>query len=148
MGGAGVGALSPAGKQTVYSLASDDTHPNVWIASDSLAKSFYSAIMTNLGQISATPNILTNATALQYFSKNITDMQKVTRNAIQVPQLIATTPSQKGPLQTSASGIATKYLCQVPTWKSWSSLLISILVADLVFMQALWRSSPCAQMPG
>ncbi|KAK5226548.1 hypothetical protein LTR47_009005 [Exophiala xenobiotica] len=144
VGGAGVDILAPSQeqfKQTVSSLASSDTSPNVWIASDSLAKSFYSTIMTDLGQISAAPNILTNATTLQYFTKNITDMQKSTLNAIPGPATDSydALKAQTGPLQTSASVISTKYLCQVPTRKSWGSLFTSILVADLVFMQALWK---------
>ncbi|KAK7894179.1 hypothetical protein LTR67_005937 [Exophiala xenobiotica] len=141
-GGAGVDILAPGSeKQTVSSLAFSDTSPNVWIASDSLAKSFYSTIMTDLGQISAGPNILTNATTLQYFTKNITDMQKFTLNAIPGPATDSydALKAQTGPLQTSASVISTKYLCQVPTRKSWGSLFTSILVADLVFMQALWK---------
>ena len=41
---------------------------------------------------------------------------------------------QTGPLQAV---VFTKYLCQVPRRKSTGTLLLSILVADLVFMQAL-----------
>ena len=35
--------------------------------------------------------------------------------------------------------LATQYFCQVPQLKSIGSLLIAIIVADLVFLQALWR---------
>jgi hypothetical protein len=35
--------------------------------------------------------------------------------------------------------IATRYFCQVPQLKSTASLVISILVADLVFLQVLWK---------
>jgi hypothetical protein len=44
---------------------------------------------------------------------------------------------QTGPLGTSPSVISTKYLCQVLLQKPTGTLFISILVADLVFMQAL-----------
>lgn len=32
----------------------------------------------------------------------------------------------------------TNYLCQVPVRKPWGNLVTSILVADLVFLRALW----------
>ncbi|KIY03723.1 uncharacterized protein Z520_00414 [Fonsecaea multimorphosa CBS 102226] len=140
-GGSGVDVYAPSDGQTVSSLASTDTSPNVWIASDSLAKAFYSTIMTDLGQVTAVPNILTDATALQYFSRNITAMQKSTLNAIPGPadDSYDALKDQTGPLGTSASVISTKYLCQVPKRKSAGTLVLSILVADLVFLQALWK---------
>jgi hypothetical protein len=39
----------------------------------------------------------------------------------------------------SPSQIVLQYLCQVPHLKSTGSLIISILVADLVFLQVLWK---------
>ena len=53
---------------SISALASTDVSPNVWIAADSLAKSFYSTVMTDLGQTNTQSNILLNATALQYFT--------------------------------------------------------------------------------
>jgi hypothetical protein len=38
----------------------------------------------------------------------------------------------------NSSVISTQYLCQVPKLKSKGSLVVSIIVADLVFLQALW----------
>jgi len=38
----------------------------------------------------------------------------------------------------NASVISTQYLCEVPRLKSTGSLIVSVLVADLVFLQALW----------
>ena len=35
--------------------------------------------------------------------------------------------------------IATQYFCQIPRLKSTGSLLIAIIVADLVFLQVLWK---------
>ena len=35
--------------------------------------------------------------------------------------------------------IATQYYCQVPQLKSTGSLLVAVLVADLVFLQVLWK---------
>ena len=131
---------------TVSNLASNTASPNVWLASDSLAKSFYSTIMTDLGQTTATPNILLNETALQYFTQNFTTMvstymKSTFVNAVPGPanDSYDALKDQTGPLKTSVAVISTKYLCQVPRRKSTGTLFVSILVADLVFMQALWK---------
>lgn len=129
---------SPGGN---ISFLSTNTTPNVWLAADSLAKSFYSTILIDLGQTTATPNILTNATALQYFSQNITYMQRQIVNAIPGPanDSYEALKDQMGPLSMYAAVISTKYLCEVPKRKSSGTLFVSILVADLVFLQALWK---------
>jgi len=128
-------------RPSVSNLASNNASPNIWLASDSLAKSFYSTIMTDLGQTTATPNILLNETALQYFTKNFTYMQNHTKNAKPGPanDSYESLKDQTGPLNTSPAVISTKYLCQVPRRKSTGTLFLSILVADLVFMQVLWK---------
>lgn len=43
-----------------------------------------------------------------------------------------------GPIGVGPATLAVNYLCNVPQLKSWSELIVSILVADLVFMRALW----------
>jgi len=43
-----------------------------------------------------------------------------------------------GPIGVQPATLAVNYLCNVPQLKSWSELIVSILVADLVFMRALW----------
>ena len=126
---------------SVSNLTSNNAPPNVWLASDSLAKSFYSTIMTDLGQTTATPNILLNKTALQYFTQNFTTMQLSFINAVPGPanDSYDALKDQTGRLNNSAAVVMTKYLCQVPKRKSTGTLFVSILVADLVFMQALWK---------
>ena len=68
-------------------------------------------------------------------------MQNVTANAHPGPahDSYEALKDHTGPLNTSTAVISTKYLCQVPKRKSTGTLLLSILVADLVFMQALWK---------
>ena len=126
---------------SISALASTDVSPNVWIAADSLAKSFYSTVMTDLGQTDTQSNILLNATALQYFTRNFTDMRSQVLNAIPGPanDSYETLKDQTGPLNTSTSTITNKYLCQIPKRKSIGTLILSILVADLVFLQASWK---------
>ena len=87
--GSGFNVLTPSSdnKHThpVSDLASSNATPNIWLASDSLAKSFDSTIMTDLGQTTMVPNILLNATALQHFTQNFNSMQNNTPNAQPVP---------------------------------------------------------------
>lgn len=40
---------------------------------------------------------------------------------------------------STPSTILERYLCQIPVRKPWGSLLVSILVADLVFLQVFWK---------
>ena len=143
-GGSGISGYDPGDHNyaiTVSNLASNNASPNIWLPSDSLAKSFYSTIMTDLGQITATPNILLNATALQFFTQNITFMQDQKINAIPGPanDSYEALKDQTGPLNMTPSVISTKYLCRVPQRKSIGTIILSVLVADLVFMQVLWK---------
>ncbi|KAI0528128.1 hypothetical protein F5B22DRAFT_583794 [Xylaria bambusicola] len=43
-----------------------------------------------------------------------------------------------GPLETKNATIFTQYICSVPEQKSAGAMLLAILVADLVFLQATW----------
>ena len=123
--------------------------PNIWLAADRLAKSFYSTILTDLGQTTASPNILLNETALRYYTQNFTDMrQQEYENDYQYRLRTITGPgtgsyedlkNRTGTLGTSPSVFSTKYLCQVPRQKSTGSIIVSVVIADLVFLQALWR---------
>ncbi|CZR51793.1 uncharacterized protein PAC_01670 [Phialocephala subalpina] len=137
--GRGVTISGSAGSNISY--PSTNSTPNIWLPADSLAKSFYSTILTDLGQTTATPNILTNATALQNFSQNFTSMQRQIVNAVPGPanDSYDALKDQTGALNMSVAVISTKYLCLVPKRKSSGTLFVSILVADLVFMQALWK---------
>ena len=114
---------------------------DIWIPSDSLAKSFYSTILVDLGQTDVTPNILTDEEALQYFTQNFTIMQDHTANAQPGPARDSyhALKAHTGPLEISPSIISSKYLCQVPKRKSPGTLIVSILIADLVLLQAAWK---------
>lgn len=114
---------------------------DIWIPSDGLAKSFYSTILVDLGQVNATPNILTNEDDLQFFTQNFTTMQGHPANAQPGPARDSynALKGQTGPLEISSSIISSKYLCQIPKRKSSGSLFVSILIADLVLIQAAWK---------
>ena len=118
--------------------------PNVWVQADAFAKVFYSAILADLGQVSGS-NILSDPALLQ----NYTNFGNITNNATQVetPWLQAgparssytDLASSLGPLAITPSTIYAQYFCQVPEVKARGTLFVTILVADLVFVQALWQ---------
>jgi hypothetical protein len=132
---------------TLPDLESFGTQPNIWLAADGLAKSLYSIILTDLGQSTDstdTLNILHNETALQFFRQNLPDMEKHFPPAFRALrsshyEVIYNHTHAEGKLGTSPSFISTNYLCQIPSRKSWGTVVISIVIADLVFMQALWK---------
>ncbi|KAF5527267.1 hypothetical protein CGCA056_v000246 [Colletotrichum aenigma] len=47
--------------------------------------------------------------------------------------------SLMGPLGCKNATIVHQYLCSLPQQKSWGVLIFSILLADLVFLQAAWK---------
>jgi hypothetical protein len=124
--------------------------PNIWIEVDRLARSYYSSILLDLGQTDASSNMLLNETALKFYLQeyptlyqNETEKDFYELESWSGVKLPPSNPddftSLIGNLSTSPSVIRTKYLCQVPKKKSPGSIIISILVADIVFMQALWK---------
>ena len=122
------------------SSGTPDLRP-IWLASDSLAKSFYSTILTDLGQVNAVPNILADEETLQHFTRNFTRMQNHTANALPGPARGSYNElrAETGLLGLTPSVISSKYICQIPKRKSPATLFLSILVADLVLLQAAWK---------
>lgn len=133
----------PEKLRTVALLDQSETYPNIWIPVDTLVKSAYSTILIDLGQAdtSTRPNILTNATALQYFTANFTTIRHHTANADPGPERdpYDTLHPTTGPLYVTPSVISTRYLCQVPQLKSTSNLIVAILVANLVLLRTVWQ---------
>lgn len=126
----------------VDSLASQKAYPNIWVYADNLGKSIYSTILIDLGQNSTSPNILTNATALQLYTAlfpNPPFISHANARAGPATEDYNTLKDTTGPLGTTPSVISTEYLCQVPQRKTAGDLFISVLVADLVLLQTLWQ---------
>lgn len=126
---------------TVGSLV--DSGSTLWLAADNLAKSFLSVILTDLGQTAAVAehqNILRDASLLQHFTANFSSILKGrdTRGSGPMLEDYNTLKDTTGPIGVEPSTLAVNYLCNVPQRKPWSELIVSILVADLVFMRALW----------
>lgn len=144
MGGGNFDVIAPNSapeNATIGQLGQKKVYPNIWIPVDTLAKSAYSTVLADLGQIDK-PNILTNTTALEYFTANFTTMQKHMANAEPGPERDPFDAQQRattGPLRVLPSVISARYLCQVPQLKSTGNLIVAVLVANLVFLQTVWQ---------
>lgn len=109
---------------------------------DSLGKILYSAVMVDLGQVKqpTASNMLLDAEALQSFSSEVQFVQQAGVSYIPGPATAdyETLRDKTGNLTTTPSVISTIYTCQIPKRKPIGSLILSILIADLVFLQAAW----------
>ena len=132
---------------------------------DALTKSFYSLVLSDLGQAVPT-NLLTNSGLIMGLQETIA-VQNVSTLLELWEYHISTPPSDLYQNETAffkwfgeffiqyfvpsdkqiatsmpvvlPAVIATQYNCQVPQLKSTGSLLVAVLVADLVFLQVLWK---------
>jgi hypothetical protein len=123
----------------------------LWTTAATITKVFHATILTDLGQ--RNPNILIDHDLLLYFAKNVTDIAAQQdggdetwgwgNNIRVVDQKLAPGPyksenATKWKLASQPSFMSVTYLCQGPKLKSTSSLIFSVLVADLVLLQLLW----------
>jgi hypothetical protein len=119
-----------------------------------ITKVFHSTILMDLGQ--QNPSILNDQPLLEYFSKNITAIAAQQAggekswgwgNNIKMSELhpeLAQGPytsqnASNWKLATEPSFVSVSYLCQIPRMKSTGSLIFSVLIANLVFLQVLWK---------
>ncbi|XDG09694.1 hypothetical protein ABKA04_009309 [Annulohypoxylon sp. FPYF3050] len=124
---------------TAGSLNSVSEYPNIWVKADTLAKSTYSTILTDLGQTAIVPNILNDEGLLTYFTSNFSQIRMANFKAGPGNDSFNTLKSTTGPLGVTPSVITTTYLCQVPQLKSAGNLILAIIVADLVLLQSMWQ---------
>ena len=131
--------------------------PDMGLNIDAFSKAFHSTILTDLGQ-NSTQNLLTRPSGVTYLLSylNTTDGQQGGGGYWKIPGLPAKaakelnttmlTPSTAydqlkdymGPLGTREPTFFFQYTCSVPKRKSAVSLFVTILVADLVLLQASW----------
>lgn len=135
-------ALKNNPRPSLNDLIDNKTYPDIWLAANCFAKSAYSVVLADLGQTHLL-NILVDELALEYYTAEF--LRFLAKggnegNAIPGPakEPYATLKSSTGELKIVDLVIFTKYLYQVPRVKSVASLVFSILVADLVLLQALW----------
>lgn len=113
----------------------------IWYDAGILAKSFYAFIMADLGQ--DRPNVLNNPSLLEHFTEKFSDFSVLLKSATLLP-FIEESPytsenASEWNRQMRPSVLATTYMCQVPRLKSTGNLIFSILIANLVLLQALWK---------
>jgi hypothetical protein len=106
-----------------------------------LAKAAYSTVLTDLGQTKAPHNLLIDADQLQHFTANFSHWWQHIINPVPGPATkdYATLKDSTGPFGVKPSVFVRDYLCQVPRRKALPNLIVSVLVADLVFLQATWQ---------
>lgn len=115
-----------------------------WGAADKLAKIFESTVMTDLGQVSYQPNVLTDPSLVNWFTANYsqidTKLTAIENEAwyLPLPDHHDLNAEDEKLLGVNPSVLALTYLCQVPQRKGFGDLFISVLIADLVLLQALW----------
>ncbi|KAI1759211.1 hypothetical protein GGR53DRAFT_166679 [Hypoxylon sp. FL1150] len=119
--------------------------PGIWRSVEGLGKSMWFTVLADLGRNDdAMPNMLARPNLLANLTSDLATMNKTLRSQFRWGLgsrtfMQAFNPSEDVPLQVNQSILAADYLCQVPQLKSPGTLFISILVADLVFLQALWK---------
>lgn len=129
----------------------NDAYPPIWEIADSLGKSMYAAVLTDLGQLdSVHSNFVQSEDALRFFSSNFTwyydlwDSSGGTGSATTSPPGPAsagfeTLRNSVGPLGITPSVISTKYICQIPHKRSSGTIALAIILADLVLLQTAWK---------
>lgn len=120
-------------------LQDQDVYPQIWTRTDKLAKSVWSTVLIDLGQTKPS-NLLLDPSKLHDFTSDFDEAHQNLANAHPGPEMYTfnTSTNSTGPLGTTPSVINARYLCNVPRRKAASTLAWSIIVANLVFLQATW----------
>ncbi|KAK7953051.1 hypothetical protein PG996_013944 [Apiospora saccharicola] len=127
--------------QIIQEHIRDETYPNIWAPAETLAKSAFEMIVADLGQASP-PTMLTDGEMLQAFTANFSAINKgPMANAWPGPATRSDDElrNETGPLLIIPLVISARYLCQFPRMRAPISLVVSVMVADLVFLQAAWQ---------
>ncbi|KAJ3546309.1 hypothetical protein NM208_g2073 [Fusarium decemcellulare] len=127
------------GPLTAQKLNESDIYPNIWITADTLAKAVYSTILVDLGQTRPESNILTDTKLLTHFTSGLSTIQRANLSPGPANDSYSVLKKSTGPLRVTPSVISTAYICQVPRLKPAGNLIVAILVADLVLLQAVWQ---------
>jgi hypothetical protein len=105
-------------------------------ATDNLAKAFYSTISADLGI--GNENLLTSETTLQQATSNFSNFEQLWVPVGPATDSYNTLKHKTGKPSITPSILSTNYLCQTPVAKPVPSMIISVVLADLVFIRALW----------
>ncbi|OQO02979.1 hypothetical protein B0A48_11262 [Cryoendolithus antarcticus] len=125
--------------------------PDISMTVDAFSKSYYSILLSDFGVLDFTNAFATVpgieyiqsrqdtdlAAAAEEFHFDIADEHLKTGRIAPVLQ-----PGQNPILYNMTAGpttVYTQYLCSVPKRKSGMSLIFPVLIADIVFLQAVWK---------
>lgn len=135
-----------------------DPYPGIWSSVNTLGKAMWFTVMTDLGQnFSGVPNMLAYPDLLQALSANLTNEvqywkdRRAAQNGSTIGILMEMDPGLSltsfDPAQTPAPRLgaspvtlSSNYICQVPKVKPAGTIIFSVLVANLVLLQALWTA--------
>ena len=84
--------------------------------------------------------MLTDPALLQKYTEDFTSDTKANAKPGPATKSYAELKGETGPLSIKASTIYQQYTCEVPVRKPTGSLIVTIVLADLVFISALWKT--------
>ncbi|KAI1300622.1 hypothetical protein F5Y03DRAFT_363910 [Xylaria venustula] len=123
--------------------------PAIWRSVGALGKAMFFTVLADLGRNNDTmPNMLAHPDLLASLSMNLTAVNETLGKNFRwgmdertFQQSFDPSQSQYNTqnLSVDDSMLVTDYLCQVPRLKSPGTLFLSVLVADLVILQTIWK---------
>lgn len=105
------------------------------------ATRFYSTILADMGQAKG-KTVLTDAELIQQYvleGYDVASIIGINATVFTAQQAFHQAMAKTGPLSISNSTFNSQYICQVPHHRSFGSMVIAVLVADIVFLQALYQ---------
>ncbi|KAJ0108970.1 hypothetical protein J7T55_005518 [Diaporthe amygdali] len=137
---------------TISELAQGSTNqkpmPSTWGTVSVLGKAMWFTVLADLGRDDdSLPNMLAHPDLLESLTANMTNVNETLGTmwswGLQSSSrsLVPYAASKDGDSQLgiTRSVLATNYVCQLPRLKSTGALIVSVLVADLVLLQAVWK---------
>lgn len=131
--------------------------PDITTTLDTFAKSLYSLVLSDFGSDAKT-NALRTRRGIEWLSSqvddklasqnfrrldnipNINGMEADSYPINETYELVVKDLGHPPDLtDTRLPTIYTEYLCSIPKRRDWGALLVSVLVADLVFLQTAWQ---------
>lgn len=114
--------------KTISELAQNGTEekvlPSIWQPLSMLGTAMWFTVLADLGR---DDHILPNILAHPQEVRNLTKVD------------FKSGQDEVSQLQITPSVLSTTYICQVPRLKSTGALIVSVLVADLVLLQTIWK---------
>jgi hypothetical protein len=106
---------------------------------DRVSKVLYSTVLADLGAADSGPNLLADHTNLKAVLAGLGNSTLYNNNSRPADISYAQLDADKDNLAITSATFYYQYMCQVPLRKNAGSMLIGIIVADLVFLQAAWH---------